>query len=155
RPTGSEHQQSAAYPVPGYPPPKAAKGGGRSDESSYQNAASPGGPGVSLAVHHLVGTLDSALYVRVLGCGGVISMAELTVVNLSKGTCLGTRIRLADGFWARLRGLLGVESLPKGEGLLLRPCQMVHGIGMRFSIEAVYLDSSGRVIGIHLLEPGR
>lgn len=82
-------------------------------------------------------------------------MAELTVVNLSKGTCLGTRIRLADGFWARLRGLLGVESLPKGEGLLLRPCQMVHGIGMRFSIEAVYLDSSSRVIGIHLLEPGR
>jgi len=82
-------------------------------------------------------------------------MVELTVVNVSKSTCLGTKIRLAGTFGTRLRGLLGTAELNKGEGLLLRPCQMVHGFGMRFSIEAVYLDGEGRVLGVYLIKPGR
>ena len=81
-------------------------------------------------------------------------MVELTVTNISKDTCVGTKIRLANSFWSRLRGLLGVKNLARGEGLLLSPCQMVHGLGMRLSIEAVYLDGNGRVIGIYKLKPG-
>ncbi|MDI9419377.1 MAG: DUF192 domain-containing protein [Firmicutes bacterium] len=82
-------------------------------------------------------------------------MVLFTVNNVSKNTCLGTKIRLADTFLLRLRGLLGTGKLDGGEGLLLRPCQMVHGFGMRFAIEAVYLDRDGRVIKIHKLKPGR
>jgi len=54
-----------------------------------------------------------------------------------------------------LRGLLGRSSLAAGEGLLISPCRSIHCIGMKFPIDAVFLDQDYRVISVHSdLRPG-
>lgn len=45
-------------------------------------------------------------------------------------------------------GLLDRTSLEEGEGLLLTSCQSIHMFGMRFAIDAVFLDKNGVVVGI-------
>jgi len=59
-----------------------------------------------------------------------------------------------DGFFKRLRGLLGRDALPAGHAVLLAPCSSVHCIGMRFAIDAVFIDRYGTVLRVLKLEPG-
>jgi len=49
-------------------------------------------------------------------------------------------IELAETFLSRLRGLMGRKNLKKGRGLLLEPCNSIHMLFMRFSIDVIYLD---------------
>lgn len=58
------------------------------------------------------------------------------------------RAELASSLPDRMRGLLGRTSLPPRHGLLLVPCPSIHMIGMKFPIDAVFLDRTGRVIRI-------
>lgn len=61
----------------------------------------------------------------------------------------------ARGYFSRLRGLLG-RTLQADGGLLLTPCSAIHTVGMRYAIDAVYLDKHGRVLRIdESLDPGR
>ena len=39
-------------------------------------------------------------------------------------------------------GLMGKKNLPKETGLLIAPCQSIHMMFMRFSIDAVYIDKN-------------
>ena len=71
------------------------------------------------------------------------------------GVSLGTRVRFANTWWTRLRGLLGSPPLAAGEGLLIEPCRGVHMFGMRYPIDVAFLDRTGRVVGIcRALAPG-
>ena len=47
-----------------------------------------------------------------------------------------------------MKGLLGRSSLEDGEGLLIRPCKGIHTFGMKFPIDAVFLNKNIRVIAI-------
>ena len=58
------------------------------------------------------------------------------------------RCALADGFFTRLRGLLGRRALERGEGLLLSPSSSVHTFFMRFPIDVVFLDRALQVVGV-------
>ena len=60
----------------------------------------------------------------------------------------GWEIQVADGFWTRLRGLLGTKELPEKRGLLLRGCNSVHMIGMLYALDIVYLDRAGVIVKI-------
>jgi hypothetical protein len=57
-------------------------------------------------------------------------------------------LELATSFWRRTVGLLGRRGLPPATGLLIRPCGSVHTFGMRFTIDAVYLDRDGRIVKV-------
>jgi len=57
-------------------------------------------------------------------------------------------IRVADTFFSRLVGLLSRKSLSDTEGLLLKPCGSIHTIGMRFSIDVLFLDRENKVLGL-------
>lgn len=71
------------------------------------------------------------------------------------GASLGDRVRVADSWWARFRGLLATPPLAAGEGLLIDPCRGVHMFGMRYPIDVAFLDRAGKVVGIcHHLAPG-
>jgi uncharacterized membrane protein (UPF0127 family) len=48
----------------------------------------------------------------------------------------------------RLRGLLGRNGLPPGEGLLLKPAGSIHTAFMRFAIDAVFLDRGNTVVKV-------
>ena len=49
-------------------------------------------------------------------------------------------VEIAKTFLSRLRGLMGRKNLKKGRGLLLEPCNSIHMLFMRFSIDVIYLD---------------
>lgn len=64
------------------------------------------------------------------------------------------RVRVADSYFARLRGLMGKRDIRTG--LLLRPCAQVHTYFMKEPIDVVYLDRKGRVLSVETaMEPGR
>jgi uncharacterized protein len=48
----------------------------------------------------------------------------------------------------RRTGLLSRDSLEKGEGLWIAPCEAVHTIGMRFPIDVLFLDRKRKVLKI-------
>jgi uncharacterized protein len=78
------------------------------------------------------------------------------LINETRGIEIADRIRRADTFWQRLIGLLLRNRLNPGEGLWIEPCNGVHTIGMRISIDIVMLDKRGCVIEIrHRVPPFR
>jgi uncharacterized membrane protein (UPF0127 family) len=82
-------------------------------------------------------------------------MRLLRVVNTRLDQELGAKIRVADGWLARLRGMLGRPAPKPGEGLLLTPCTSVHMYGMRYPLDVVFLDREGRVVALYpSLAPG-
>lgn len=52
----------------------------------------------------------------------------------------------ARTLWQRLRGLIARPALQAGEGLLITPCNSVHTLGMRYSLDLVFLDRDGAVV---------
>lgn len=75
--------------------------------------------------------------------------------NLTKGNIVASSLVIADTFETRRKGLLGRTSIEPGEGLLIIPCHSIHMIGMKFPIDAVFLDKSKRVVGIRTdVRPG-
>jgi uncharacterized membrane protein (UPF0127 family) len=70
------------------------------------------------------------------------------VKNLTKGVSLADRAEVADTSAKRRTGLLKHKSLAKGSGLWLVPCEGIHMFGMKFSIDAVFLNRDRRVVKI-------
>ncbi len=60
---------------------------------------------------------------------------------------LADRAVVARSLWQRMVGLLRHRSLPEGEALILEACRSIHTIGMRFAIDAVFVDREGVVVG--------
>jgi uncharacterized membrane protein (UPF0127 family)/CheY-like chemotaxis protein len=70
------------------------------------------------------------------------------VINVTRGTVVCEGAALADRPLQRLRGLLGREALPVGEGLLLHPAPSIHTAFMRFPIDVVFLDRESVVVRV-------
>jgi len=82
-------------------------------------------------------------------------MPLLRVVNTRGDRVLGSRVRLADAWLSRLRGMLGRPAPQPGEGLLLSPCRSIHMYGMRFPLDVAFLDNEGGVVASYpSLRPG-
>ena len=71
------------------------------------------------------------------------------VMNNRDQSVIGTRIRMADSFWSRFRGLMLAPELSDGEGLLITPCNSIHMMFMRFPIDAIFLDSGNCIRAIY------
>ncbi len=70
----------------------------------------------------------------------------MRVWNATRGVWLASKVEIADRFLRRLVGLLGRTSLPWEHGLLITWCDSIHTIGMRFPIDAVFVDRDLRVV---------
>lgn len=81
--------------------------------------------------------------------------------NKQTGEVVLNRVRLADNFWSRFRGLQLVSSLPDDEGLLFvtgsesRTNTSIHMFFMLFSISVVWLDASCKVVDTCFAKPWR
>jgi uncharacterized protein len=83
-------------------------------------------------------------------------MRAVAIVNRTRDRVLATAVRVADQWWQRARGFLGRPEPQSGEGLLLNPCRAIHMIGMKYSLDVVFLDRQGRVLALYpRLGPGR
>ena len=74
------------------------------------------------------------------------SVPQIQVWNKTRDIVLAEDIEIADSFCGRLKGLLGRRSLPRGTGLLLRPCNSIHSFFVRFSFDVLFLDSNCKVV---------
>jgi uncharacterized membrane protein (UPF0127 family) len=83
-------------------------------------------------------------------------MPRVTATNLTRQTCLGDQIEVAETSATRLKGLLGRDGLGKGEGLWIVPTEGVHTFRMRFALDLVFLNKKKQVTKIvPRLKPSR
>lgn len=73
-------------------------------------------------------------------------MREMMVFNLSQTKLLCSQAKYANRFFYRLIGLLGRKMMQEGEGLIIYPCNMVHSLGMRMSIDVLFLNKTHEVV---------
>jgi uncharacterized membrane protein (UPF0127 family) len=64
-----------------------------------------------------------------------------------------SRLKKTETFKDRLIGLLGKEHLSVDSGLLITPCNQVHTFFMKFSIDVVFLDRTGKVLKVYSAFP--
>jgi uncharacterized membrane protein (UPF0127 family) len=69
-------------------------------------------------------------------------------ILMNDGNVLVANVVCAETTAARMRGLLGRDSLPTGTGMLIRPCRSIHMWFMRFPIDAAFLDKELRVLNV-------
>lgn len=72
--------------------------------------------------------------------------ATMREIQISFGNSGPWRCLVAESAGERMRGLLGRTSLDAGSLMLLSPCGSIHTIGMKFAIDAVFLDSRMTVV---------
>lgn len=68
--------------------------------------------------------------------------------NTSTGAILATRVERAATWFRRAIGLLGRRQLKPDDGIWLAPCSAVHTLGMRATIDLIFLDRRNAVIRI-------
>jgi uncharacterized membrane protein (UPF0127 family) len=67
------------------------------------------------------------------------------VGNLTRGTSVAERCRVARTLGERTVGLLATPDLSAGEGLLIERTQSIHMFFMRYPIDVVFVDRNGEV----------
>jgi len=77
--------------------------------------------------------------------GGGADMS-IKIINLTKQNTLSESIYIANSFRSRLKGLIGVKKLHKGEGIILIPCNSIHTCFMSVSIDVIFLNKDNLVI---------
>lgn len=78
------------------------------------------------------------------------------LIHQRTGATLASHVRVAASVWSRMKGLLGRSGLPATEALVLPWCRSIHTVGMRFAIDAVFVDRAWRVVAVQAnLRPGR
>ena len=70
----------------------------------------------------------------------------MVITNATRGTTLADRAWRAAKVRERMKGLLGRDSLGTGEGIHIDPCNSIHTFFMRFAIDVLFLDRSGKVV---------
>ena len=70
----------------------------------------------------------------------------MKIVNRTRKTTVVQRLRIADSFFSRLKGLLGTKELPAGEALLISPCSDIHMIGMKYAIDVAFVSKTDQVL---------
>src|SRR5690242_19730665 len=71
-----------------------------------------------------------------------------TTLSKADGTLVCERCVVASTPFARMKGLLGRESLDADEGILLRPAGSIHMFFMRFAIDAIFCTRDLEVIDV-------
>lgn len=84
------------------------------------------------------------------------SKHKFSFFNKDRNCYVASKASWAANLFTKLRGLLGTDTLPAGEGLYLERCNQIHMFGMRYAIDVVFIDKKSRVIGLcHEIGPGR
>lgn len=77
------------------------------------------------------------------------------LAGLPPALVCGQLVPVARGPRARLLGLAWLDRAEAGPGLLLPRCRSVHTFGMRFQLDLVFLDPSGRPLAVRCRVPPR
>ncbi len=73
--------------------------------------------------------------------------------SVSHNPCFG--LTTAGSLYSRFMGLMFRRDLRPDQAMLIKNCNWVHTMFMRFSIDVVYLDKTLRVVAVKQLKPFR
>jgi uncharacterized membrane protein (UPF0127 family) len=68
------------------------------------------------------------------------------LVNQRTGTELAAVVVAAVDSASRRRGLLGLDRMPDGQGLVIAPCYSIHTWFMRFPIDLLFVKKTGEIV---------
>ena len=71
-----------------------------------------------------------------------------TFENKTRGTVVASWVESTSNLVDRLLGLLFRSRLRPKEGLWVVPCRLIHTVGMRYAIDAIYLDRNLVVVAV-------
>ena len=78
------------------------------------------------------------------------------LLNRRNGALIAAEVERARTVRERLKGLLGRDGLPEGRALVIAPCTSIHTFFMRFTIDLLFVDGSGRIVrAVSNLRPWR
>lgn len=66
--------------------------------------------------------------------------------NLTRNTCLAINCEVADNFFTRFIGLMGRRVLRNGSCLIITPCNSIHMLFMRFSLDVIFVDKCNTIV---------
>lgn len=75
-------------------------------------------------------------------------MKTFSIENSRNSAQLASSAKQASSFPSRAKGLIGKRLFLAGEGLIIRPCKMVHMFFMAFPIDVVFCRKDGTVLAI-------
>ncbi len=75
-------------------------------------------------------------------------MKNVTVKNITTNELITENAWMTETFGERFMGLMGKKTLPEGYGLWIHPCNQIHMMNMRLTIDVVYLDEQLKVVAI-------
>ncbi|MGI4788535.1 MAG: DUF192 domain-containing protein [Janthinobacterium lividum] len=82
-------------------------------------------------------------------------MTTYRLIHAPSGLCIASVTR-AEGWWAKGWGVLGRRILPICTGLWLPGVTSVHTIGVRFSLDLLFLDHNMQMVrSVQNVPPGR
>jgi uncharacterized protein len=88
------------------------------------------------------------MHVACWECDAMYGNRDVVVRNLTKGTTIAARARMASSIVARGRGLMFVSELPKGAGLVIDPCSSIHMFWMRIPLDVLYVSKANVVVRV-------
>ena len=73
-----------------------------------------------------------------------------------RGVTISSQTALAERFFSRLKGLLGMKQFSPGSALIIKSCSTIHTVGMKFPIDVLFVDKQGRISKMYYgVKPGR
>jgi uncharacterized membrane protein (UPF0127 family) len=69
------------------------------------------------------------------------------LINVTSGNVIAERVRPVRSPFGRMVGLLTRGTVAPDEGIWIAGCPAVHTIGMRATIDLIFLDGEDRVVG--------
>jgi uncharacterized protein len=75
-------------------------------------------------------------------------MLSGSVIDINKHDCLLSDVKKTNNIFERMRGLLFRSKLKPKQALWIEPCPSIHTIGMKYSIDVVFLDEKGIVLKV-------
>lgn len=80
----------------------------------------------------------------------------MQLLNKTKNQIIANQINFADSFIKRMVGLLAHKNLDKEECMWFDECRSIHTIGMRFSLDVIFVDKNMVVKKVlRNVKPGR
>lgn len=78
------------------------------------------------------------------------------LLNLTQKKVLSSNVRYCNQIFSRMKGLLGTSKIEADETCWLIPCNGIHTVGMRYAIDAYFLNRGNEVVAvIRNLKPNR
>lgn len=85
-----------------------------------------------------------------------LAFIYMKAINITREKEIAFNVTEATSFLKRMKGLLFMDSLARGEALLIKPCKGIHTFGMKFVIDVIFLDKDNNIIAMKkALRPNR